>query len=119
MSLWHAIKGGATYAAAVASGDVADADEQRLRIGRCRTCPSLSVHRVPVTGQMAGFCGQPFHDGGADSPATCGCLVAACAAPERGDGEEPDAVYRLRVLAALTPAGKACVGSQRCGQGRW
>ena len=27
--------------------------------------------------------------------------------------------YRLRVLAALTPAGKACVGSERCPSGRW
>ena len=119
MSLWTALSGAAKYAAAVASGDIADAESLRLRVARCRTCPSLRVHLIPLTGAYAGFCGVPFKDGTADDPPVCGCLTTACAAPEHGPDEEADGAYRLRVLAAFSPAGKACVGSERCPQGKW
>lgn len=114
-----AIAGASKYAAAVASGDVADEEAKALRIGRCRTCPSLTLHTVPVLGVVSGFCGQPFHDGADETPRTCGCLTAVATAPQRADGEEPDDVYRERVRAVLTVAGKACVGSAQCSQGRW
>lgn len=117
MSLWHALAGAGRYAAAVAAGDIASPDEQRLRIGRCRTCPSLRVHPVPVMGVYAGFCGPPFKDKRDEYPATCGCLVAHATPPTDTDGCEQ--IIKLRVLAALTPAGKACVASERCPQGRW
>lgn len=113
MSVWTAIVGASRYAAAVAAGDVAGEDAKALRIARCRTCPSLKVHSVPVLGGWAGFCGTPFEEAGS----TCGCLVASATALQDQEGDAQ--IIRLRVLAALTPAGKACCGSESCPQGRW
>lgn len=116
MSAWTAIVGASKYAAAVASGDIADGEAQRLRIARCRTCPSLRVHSVPLIGAWSGFCGPPFVDRTGEAEPSCGCLVASAPAqPTDGD----PVTIRLRVLAALTPAGKLCVGSERCPSGRW
>lgn len=117
MSAWTAIVGASKYAAAVASGDIATPDEQALRIARCRTCPSLRVYPVPLLGVYAGFCGTPFKDKRADYPATCGCLTAW--GPPPPDTSGLDQVVKLRVLAGLGTAGKACVASERCPQGRW
>lgn len=117
MTTWTAIVGASKYAAAVASGDIADEDAQRLRIARCRTCPSLRVHKILVMRAYAGFCGQPFADHSKDHPATCGCLVASAVPPPNTD--EDETTTKLRVLAAMTPAGKACVASEVCPQGRW
>ena len=112
MTAWTAIVGAARYAAAVAAGDVAGDEAKALRIAQCRTCLSLTVHRVPLLGCYAAFCGTPFQEG----PGACGCLVASApAVPTDGDEQ----VIRLRVLAALTPAGKACCGSEACPSGRW
>lgn len=116
MSLWTALAGAAKYTAAVAAGDIADEDAQRLRIARCRTCPTARIHSVPLTGAWAAFCGPPFVDRTGEPEPSCGCLVAAAPAqPTDGD----PATIRLRVLAALQPAGKACVASEACPQGRW
>ncbi len=116
MSLWTALAGAGRYAAAVASGDIADAEALRLRVARCRTCPTARIHAVPLTGAWSAFCGPPFVDRTGEEPASCGCLVAwAPAQPTDGD----QATIRLRVLAALQPAGKLCVASERCPAGRW
>lgn len=102
-NVWTAIKGGARYLTAVATGDTALEAIQRYRAGVCRNCEhakdrALFLNNQPV---ISWYCGQPFEDQGAGKP--CGCLVGISV-----DGEP-----------LQHAAGKAVVDSEDCPLRKW
>jgi hypothetical protein len=86
-----AVKGGAKFAAAILTGDVADDQLAGLRRESCLACPSRV--RITVGGASAesDWCGDPFAERLDEPQPTCGCLLA----------------------------GKVRVASEKCPQGRW
>jgi len=102
---WTATKGAAKYAAAVAGGDIASPETQALRLVRCSDCQAAT--RRLFLGRRALWCGEPF----VETADTCGCLLACEAEPQVG-------VVTING-AALVPAGKLEVGSERCPRGVW
>lgn len=88
---WTGAKGAAKFAAAVASGDMADSLTMETRRAVCRACPSLRLVKIPGATEASHWCGEPLVDRMGEPLPTCGCLCAA----------------------------KTAVGSERCPQGRW
>lgn len=86
-------------------GDVASLETQAARVRKCAACPHATRHTL--LGRPALWCGEPF----VEADRTCGCLVAAEAAPGA-------AVLTVGGVP-LTAAGKSEVGSERCPAGEW
>jgi hypothetical protein len=89
-----AAKGGAVWAKAIATGDVADEATIEERRAICRQCPMMTVEALPGMTSPSAWCGKPFVANLKDpdpSKRACGCLLA----------------------------GKTAVASQSCPQTRW
>lgn len=71
--LWTIAKGGAKYAIAHATGDVAPEPVRELRAQICRDCPSRVRTKVLGADGPSDWCGQPF----IETSQTCGCLLPA------------------------------------------
>lgn len=102
-NVWTALKGGAKYLTAVATGDTALEAVQQYRAGVCRTCQHANDRAVFMNGHpvIAWYCGEPFEDKGEGKP--CGCLV--------GISVDGDPLQHA--------AGKAVVDSEDCPRGLW
>lgn len=105
-TLWLAIEGAGTYAAAVARGDIASDADQATRATTCQGCTGHTETHATLNGQpiTIGWCGERLRDSqtGPDGQGpTCGCMVT------------------ITVLGSTVAAGKAVVGSQACGRGKW
>ena len=96
--LWVAIKGGWTYARAVAMGDVAAYADQVARLRKCVVCSA--AERVPTAkdGVTAIYCGRGKR---MDDGPTCGCLVG------------------ITIEGVASPAGKTHVASEECPRRHW
>jgi hypothetical protein len=89
-----AAKGGAVWAKAIATGDVADETTIEERRAICRQCPTMTVEALPGMTSPSAWCGKPFVANLKDldpSKRSCGCLLA----------------------------GKTAVASQNCPQAKW
>lgn len=98
--VWVAIRGARAYHEAVAAGDVADADERGRRAAACGRCKHHRTRESTTAAGavLAGYCGEPFIDGGGGRP--CGCLVT------------------VTVQGRTTAAGRAIVASKACPLGK-
>lgn len=92
--LLNAAKGGATWAAALATGDVADEATVETRRAICRDCPARTIRQLPSMTSPSAWCGEPFADRTTAEKVedrSCGCLLF----------------------------GKTLVASQSCPQDKW
>jgi hypothetical protein len=85
------LRGGATYAVALATGDMAADDVVGARRAICRECPSRTRKALPGMTSESDWCGEPLQERFDAVPPTCGCSVGL----------------------------KSAVGSERCPQGKW
>lgn len=102
--LWVGAKGAAKYAAAVATGDIADEVVAAARFeGWCMSCPSVKHRRARLQDQGVEvyYCGPELEEHFDSVMPTCGCLVG------------------LTVGGQAQPGGKTVVRSQMCPQRRW
>lgn len=114
MGWWHALEGFKKYAAAIASGDVADIETQRARVGECAVCkPSMTKCRATEILSLTIIpalvsCGRLGQD---PEPGKCGCLLMrAC---------EPQEAHVTIDGVPLKACGKPEVGSEKCPSGKW
>ncbi len=89
--VWTGVKGAAKFAAATATGDIADDATIEARRAICREC-TYRVRKMHPLGMIgvdaeSDWCGEPL----VETPTTCGCLLA----------------------------GKTAVGSEGCPQELW
>lgn len=71
MNILTGIFGAAKFAAAVATGDVADDGTTEARRDICRACPSRVRKIAPGAAFESDWCGEPL----SPTDATCGCLL--------------------------------------------
>lgn len=105
---WTAIEGAEKYAEEVRLGNLAAPETRAERASECSVCDSATRWRLPVLGWVYGFCGSKFKDRTRDEKPTCGCLVffsKKCTDPS--------------AIATARPAGKTCLLSEHCPQGKW
>ena len=86
-----AARGAAKYAAAIATGEIADDATAQARKASCLSCPARRREQVKGADTPSDWCGEPFRDLTRTPERTCGCLLAA----------------------------KTLVGSETCPRGRW
>lgn len=87
---WTALRGAKKYVDAIARGDIALPQVTAARLAVCGQCPHATRHPLYPNLRL-GYCGPAFDDRMAETPPTCGCLIA----------------------------GKARVGGENCPQNRW
>lgn len=85
------MRGGATFAKALAAGDMADAETIEARRAICRGCPSRVRKAVAGMKAESDWCGDPLKASMRGPTPVCGCLLA----------------------------GKTAVGSEHCPQAKW
>lgn len=67
----NAVKGGAKFAVAIASGDIASTSDMAARLDSCHDCPHYTVKVAPGAIAESAWCGEPFQE----TQHTCGCLL--------------------------------------------
>lgn len=71
MNILTGIFGAAKFAAAVASGNIADEETVLRRREKCRNCPSRVRAVAPGAVFESDWCGPALEE----TPTTCGCLI--------------------------------------------
>jgi len=71
---WMGMRGAGPYLAAIAAGDLAEADVAGERLATCRGC---SAWTPDESDPEVGWCGPPFEAAHLSGGPTCGCLLEA------------------------------------------
>lgn len=99
--VWVAVSGAIEYQKAVASGDVASAEDAATRFEMCLVCKSRTQTQTKAEGIQAHWCGPALEEHKKGESPTCGCLVG------------------VTVNGVHHAGGRTMVASAACWQRQW